>query len=135
MNKPVLFVGLDALLKPGDDPDPVMAAEISPHTKPFLAHASSRYDVRILTERNPRDVFYLVRKLGLPSDSVSVQPIFESKVPAVQTAPRFLWIDTILIPSEVSWLAQYGHVDKYMSVDPEKGVGPEHKAWLDSKVR
>lgn len=135
MNKPVLFLGLDTLLIPGDDVDRVLGAEIAPHAKPFLTYAAAHFDVRVLSDRNPRDVFYLIRKLGLSQDSVSVLPFYDSKVPAVQGAGRFLWIDTILIPSEVGWLAQYGHTDRFMSVDPEKGVGPEHKTWLDTKMR
>lgn len=133
MNKPILFLGFDALLVPGSDPDPILGSEIAEHGRAFLTYAAQRFDVRLLTERNPRDAFYLIRKLGVSQDSVSVLPVFESKVPAVQAAGKFLWIDTILIPSEVSWLAQYGHADRFLSVDPEKGVGPEHKLWLDTK--
>lgn len=134
MTRPTLFIGIDALLVPGDDPDTVMGAEIAPHAKAFLSYAVARYQVQILSDRKARDVSYLIRKLGLPADSVLSRTYFDSKVPLVQLAKSFLWIDTVLIPSEISWLAQNGHVTRYMSVDPDKGVGSEHKQWLSSKV-
>jgi hypothetical protein len=131
MNKPVLFVGLDALLVPSDTPDPVMAAGFAEHARAFLTWATQRYDVRILSDRNPQDVFYMLRKLGVSGDAVSVSNFHDSKVPAIEGNREFHWIDSILIPSEFSWLLQNGHTHRYMSVDPEYGVGLEHKSWLE----
>lgn len=134
MSKPTLFVGLDALLVPGEDVDPVLRAEIAPYAKAFMFWATTRFKVTLLTEKNPRDAFHLLQTLGLPLDAASVAPFSESKVDIVAAHGLFYWVDTILIPGEVSWLAQHGHTDKYMSVDPEVGVTLEHKHWLEGRT-
>jgi hypothetical protein len=46
----------------------------------------------------------------------------------------FYWVDSELIPHEVSWLAQHGHVDRLLSVDPVIGVSTDTKKALEARL-
>lgn len=136
MSKPVLFIGIDGpALVPGQDPEPYLRAEIAPYVKPFVHWAKQHFDVRWVTDRSPRDAFYLNDKLGLPKDAVPVQTFDVSKIEVLAPHKKFYWLDSELIPHEVDWLAKRGHVQNFLPVDPQKGVTPEHKRQLEKLTR
>ncbi|MGL5247892.1 MAG: hypothetical protein ACRC8U_06825 [Brooklawnia sp.] len=136
MTKPTLFIGIDGpALIHGQDPEPLLRAEIAPYVKPFVHWARQHFDVRWVTDRSPRDAFHLNEKLGLPADAIPAHVFDVSKVEVLEPHAKAYWIDAELIPHEVTWLAQHGHADRFLVVDPEKGITPEHKDKLEALTR
>jgi hypothetical protein len=134
MKKPILFISMEALLVPGETVEPILRAEIAPFAKAFMHWATQHFQVQLLTERNPREAFHLIDVLGLPEDSVPVKTFLDSKTEAMSHKDNFYWIDSILIPAEVTWLSQHNLTARFKSVEPENGITIEHKNWLTSKL-
>ena len=136
--KPVLFVELDGpILIPahGDDREPLFNAKFADYAKPFMHWAKEHFDVRVMTNRHPVDVVRAMEKLSLPGDAVSVVTYDDSKIPHV--APHkddFYWIDSVLLPSEVAWLAHHNKIPRVLTVDPEVGVVPLYKQHLEEQL-
>lgn len=137
-NKPKLFISLDGpiLVPPTDtmDRDDYLGAAIAPYSKAFVHWATKHFDVRWLSDKGLGPATYVATKLGLPQDAVRVSGFNDSKVEAVSKYKDFYWVDSELIPHEVSWLAQHGHVDRLISVDPLKGVSTDDKKALEAHV-
>jgi hypothetical protein len=137
--KPVLFIEADGpLLIPTklDEPSILPDAVVAPYAKTFLHWAKEHFDVRCLTDRHPVDMVRVLDKLSLPGDAVSVVPYGDSKIPLVALHKnQFYWVDSQLIPSEVSWLAEHGPSARWFFFDPRSGVRPEHKQLLEQKIR
>ena len=130
--KPILYVGLDGpLLIPHTHPDVFLKMGIAEYAKPFLHWAKDHFDVRYLTDRSPGEAFRLSSLLALPEDAIPVHGFEVSKTEVLEPRHDFYWIDSELIPKEVAWLAEHGHVNRFLPVDPMVGVRPEHKAALE----
>lgn len=135
--KPKLFIGIDGpVVVPSHTPERFLHGEVVPYAKPFVNWALSHFDVRWLTDRSPRDAFYLNDHLALPEDSVPVHLFDVSKVEVIEPhGDNFYWIDGELIPHEVTWLAQHGHDKRFLQVDSMKGITPELKEKLEGLLR
>lgn len=132
MSKPTLYVGLDGpLLVPAKHQDTFLKAGIAEYAKPFLHWATNRFDVRYLTDRSPGEAFHLSSLLSLPDDAIPVHGFEVSKTEVIKPGHDFYWLDAELIPKEVAWLAEHGHLNRFLAVDPMVGVRPEHKAALE----
>ncbi len=136
--KPKLFIGLDGpVLIPATEAherDEYLGAAIAPFAKAFLHWASNHFDVRWLSDRGGAPAIYTASALALPSDKVRVAGFTDSKIEAISPHKDFYWIDSELIPHEFSWLAQHGHVDRHISVDPQHGVSTDTKKALEALV-
>lgn len=134
--KPKLFVNLEGpILVPGDHPDPLLRAELAPYARPFMHWALNHFDVRLITDRGMHVAGRALQLMGLPEDHVPVAMFDDSKVPLLSKHSNFFWVDGELIPGEVSWLAQHGHVDRLIQVDPVKGVSTDAKQQLEAHIR
>jgi hypothetical protein len=137
-SRPVLFVNLDGpILIPARDPherDEYLNAAIAPYAKPFLHWATTHFDVRWLSDRGAGPAVYTASLLSLPSDKVRIAGYVDSKVEALAPHKNFYWVDSELIPHEISWLAQHGHVDRLITVDPLTGVSTDAKKALEAHV-
>lgn len=135
-NKPKLFVSLDGpILVPAEghsDRDDFLGAAIAPYAKSFLHWATNHFDVHWLSDKGAAPAVYIAQKLGLPADKVRIAGYRDSKVEALSGHKNFYWVDSELIPNEVSWLAQHGHVDRLISVDPFNGVSTDTKKALEA---
>lgn len=138
IKKPKLFIGLDGpVLVPASNPherDEFLGAAIAPFAKPFLHWATQHFDVRWLSDKGVGPASYVASMLSLPSDKIHIAGYTDSKVEALSPHKDFYWVDSELIPSEVSWLAQHGHVDRLISVDPFTGVSTDVKKALEARV-
>jgi hypothetical protein len=114
--------------------DEYLGAAIAPYAKSFLHWATQHFDVRWLSDRGAASSIYTAKLLSLPSDSVHIAGYTDSKIEAIAPHHDFYWVDSELIPHEVSWLAQHGHVDRLISVDPMVGVSTDAKAALEARV-
>jgi hypothetical protein len=137
--KPVLFLGLDGpvLIPPHNshDRDEYLGAAVAPYAKAFLHWATQHFDVRWLSDRGVGPAVYVSSLLSLPSDKVHVAGFIDSKVEAIEPHKNFYWVDTDLIPHEISWLAQHGHGEKHLiPVDPMTGVTPDTKQMLEHRI-
>jgi hypothetical protein len=72
--------------------------------------------------------------LSLPADKIRIAGYADSKIEALAPHKNFYWVDSELIPHEVSWLAQHGHVGRLISVDPMVGVSTDVKEALLARV-
>lgn len=136
--KPKLFIAVEGpILVPSDlhNRDPYLGAAVATYAKPFLHWATQHFDVRWLSDRGSAPAHYLTQHLGLPQDKVSVAGYADSKVEAIEPHKNFYWVDSELIPHELSWLAQHGHADRLISVDPVKGVSADDKKALEAFVQ
>ena len=137
--KPILFLGLDGpVLVPATNSherDEYLGAAVAPYAKAFLHWATQHFDVRWLSDRGGPSAVYTSRLLSLPDDAVRVAGYGDSKIDAVSPHKNFYWVDSELIPHEVSWLAQHGHVDRLFSVDPHTGVSTDVKHALETKLK
>ena len=138
MTKPTLYIGLDGpVLVPSEHPDIFLKMGLGSYAKPFMHWAKGHFDVRYLTDRSPGEAFHASSLMALPEDAVPVHGFEVSKTEVLehQSHPDFYWLDAELIPKEVAWLAEHGHVNRFLSVDPMVGVQPEHKAVLEKLIR
>jgi hypothetical protein len=136
MNKPTLYVALKGpLLVPSQHPNEFLGAGIADYAKAFLTWASGKFDVQVLTDENPRHVFFLADHLGLHTESLRPRGYELAKTELMHPNTEFYWVDSELIPSEVAWLARHGHVDRFLSVDPTVGVIPRHREALEGLTR
>jgi hypothetical protein len=135
--KPTLYVSLDGpiLTDPVKNVDPYLGASISDYAKPFLTWASDQFNVRLVTDRSPREAFYLLDKLALKPGALPVRGFEVSKTECIKPDENFFWVDSDLIPQEVNWLSEHRKVNRFVPVDPQKGVTPEHKLMLDQLLR
>jgi hypothetical protein len=137
-SKPKLFIGLDGpMLVPSStsrERDEYLGAAVAPYAKPFLHWATQHFDVRWLSDRGAGPAAYLAKLLSLPADKVHIAGFGDSKIEALSPHKDFYWVDSELIPHEVSWLAQHGHVDRLISVDPREGVSTDAKKALEARV-
>lgn len=130
--KPALYIGLDGpLLVPSQTPDPLLGLGLASYAKPFMHWAVSNFRVRWLTDRGPRAAFYVAALLGLPDDKIPVAGFESLKPEAFKSNESFYWVDSELIPGEVTWLTQHGHLERFFQVDAQKGVTPELKQALE----
>lgn len=135
MKKPTLYVGLDGpLLVPHHDYDPLLEAKIVPYAKPFMHWATQHYNCVFLTDREPGHVKYLLSQLGLPKDAVPLKGFGDSKARSLRKDENFYWVDSELIPHEVSWLAEHSNTHRFVPVNSLTGVTPEHKTALAAKT-
>jgi len=136
--RPLLFLGLDGpVLVPATgthDRDEYLGAAIAPYAKPFLHWAAQHFDVRWLSDRGAAPAVYVASLLSLPADKVHVAGFVDSKVEALAPHKDFYWVDSELIPHEVSWLAQHGHVGRFLSVDSTIGVSADTKQALEAQI-
>jgi hypothetical protein len=136
--KPKLFVGLDgSVLVPAanaHERDEYLGAAVAPYAKAFLHWATQHFDVRWLSDRGAGPACYVAGLLSLPADKVRIAGYTDSKVEALAPHKDFYWVDSELIPHEVSWLAQHGHVDRLISVDPLTGVSHDAKKALEERI-
>lgn len=136
--KPKLFIGLDGpVLVPSANPidrDEYLGAAVAPYAKSFLHWATQHFDVHWLSDRGAVPAAYVSNLLALPADKVRISGFTDSKVEALSPHKNFYWVDSELIPHEVSWLAQHGHVDRLISVDPREGVSTDAKKALEARV-
>jgi len=138
MNRPKLYVELNGpVLLPSEDAhDPLLHhMVIAPYAKPFLHWATQHFDVQWLTDRSPRDAFNVAKRLDIPTDKIPVRGFDVTKTEVLRPQENFFWVDCELIPDEVAWLAKHGHFDRFVSVDPLKGVTPEHKEALEAALK
>ena len=137
-SKPKLFIGLDGpVLVPSTnthDRDEYLGAAVAPYAKAFLHWATQHFDVRWLSDRGAGPAVYTASLLSLPPDKVHVAGFVDSKVEALAPHKDFYWVDSELIPHEVSWLAQHGHVDRLLTVDPVTGVSTDTKKALEMRL-
>lgn len=136
-DRPKLFVGLDGpVLVPGDimTRDEYLGAAIAPYARPFMHWATQHFDVHWLSDRGAAAATYITQLLGLPADKVRIAGFMDSKVEALEPHKNFFWVDSELIPHELSWLAQHGHVDRLISVDPSVGVSTDAKKALEAHL-
>lgn len=138
MKRPVLFLGLDGpVLVPATgthDHDDYLGAAIAPYAKPFLHWAAQHFDLRWLSDRGAAPAVYVASLLSLPADHVRIAGFTDSKVEALAPHKDFYWVDSELIPHEVSWLAQHGTTDRFFSVDPATGVSVATKKALEARI-
>lgn len=135
--KPKLFIGLDGpVLVPADanDRDEYLGAAVASYAKPFLHWATQHFDVRWLSDRGGPHAHYVTRLLSLPENRIRIAGFHDSKVEALAPHKDFYWVDSELIPGEVSWLAQHGHADRLIQVDPVLGVSADVKKALEARV-
>jgi hypothetical protein len=136
-NKPKLFLALDGpVLIPSSlhDRDAYLGSAVAPYAKAFLHWATQHFDVRWLSERGPAHAAYVANLLSLPADRIPFAGYLDSKVEAISPHKDFYWVDSELIPHEVSWLAQHGHVDRLITVDPSVGVSTDVKKALEARA-
>lgn len=133
---PKLFVSLDGpILVPAQghsDRDDYLGAAIAPYAKSFMQWAAQHFDVHWLSDKGAGPAVYVAERLGLPGDKVRIAGYRDSKVEALAPHKNFFWVDAELIPHEVSWLAQHGHVDRLIPVDPFDGVSTDTKKALEA---
>ena len=135
--KPKLFLALDGpVLIPSSlhDRDAYLGASVAPYAKAFLHWASQHFDVRWLSDRGAAPAAYVANLLSLPADKIRIAGYLDSKVEAISPHHDFYWVDSELIPHEVSWLAQHGHVDRLITVDPSVGVSTDVKKALEMRT-
>ena len=136
--KPVLFVGLDGpVLVPSTGPsdrDEYLGASVASYAKPFLHWATQHFDVRWLSDRGAPPAAYVTGLLSLPSDKIHIAGYTDSKVDALAPHQNFYWVDSELIPHEVAWLTQNGHMERLVPVDPQIGVSPDTKKVLEARA-
>lgn len=136
MSKPILYLALDGpILVPGKTPDPYLDAGVAEYAKSFVHWAKDHFNVRWITDRAPGHAFHVAKKLALPADAIPVLGFDVTKSEVISPKENFYWVDGPLIPGEVTWLTQHGHTDRFVSVDPMKGVTPEHKIALEKILR
>jgi hypothetical protein len=137
MSKPILYVGLHGpILVPSlDHQDVFLQKRITEYAKPFLHWAKDHFEVRWLSETGARDAVYTARRLSLPEDAISIASFEDSKHEALHPRENFYWLDSELIPAEVSWLREHQHEHRFIPVDPHVGVTVQHKQILEAKVR
>lgn len=136
-SKPKLFIGLDGpVLIPANvhNRDEYLGAAVAPYAKSFLHWATQHFDVHWLSDRGVGPATYVASLLSLPSSAVRIAGYVDSKIDALKHHKDFYWVDSELIPHEVSWLAQHGHVDRLIPVDPEVGVSTDSKAALEARI-
>lgn len=134
--KPTLFIGLEGpILIPSAHPDSALGLGIASYAKPFLHWAVQHFNVRWLTDRSPRDAIYVANLLSLPDERIAVAGFGDLKTEALQPRENFYWVDSELIPGEVSWLAQHGLSHRLLQADPVRGVTPELKDKLEALIR
>jgi len=137
-SKPKLFIGLDGpVLVPSTDAharDEYLGASVAPYARAFLHWATQHFDVRWLSDRGAGPAVYVSSLLSLPADKVHIAGFLDSKVEALAPHKDFYWVDSELIPHEVSWLAQHGHVDRLLTVDPDVGVSTDTKKALEMRL-
>ena len=136
--KPKLFIGLDGpVLVPATNSherDEYLGAAVAPYAKAFMHWATQHFDVHWLSDRGAGPAVYVANLLSLPADKVRVAGYVDSKVEALSPHKDFFWVDAELIPHEVSWLAQHGHVDRLITVDPLTGVSTDAKEALEARA-
>lgn len=138
--RPALFVSLDGpiIVPPTGDNhrDELLGGALAHYAKPFMHWASTRFDLRLVTDRDVALGRYVADVLGLPRDKLRTGGFEVSKTEVIaKHAPDFYWVDTELIPAEVSWLAQHGHVPKYVQAHPFEGVTLETKQKLEALLQ
>jgi hypothetical protein len=137
-NKPHLFLGLDGpVLIPATNAherDEYLGAAVAPYAKSFIHWALQHFNVHWLSDRGPGPAVYAAKMLSLPDDGVHVAGYVDSKIEAISPHKDFYWVDSELIPHEVSWLAQHGHVDRLITVDPLTGVSTDAKQALEARI-
>ena len=131
MTMPKLYIELSGPILIPSDGDMVVA----PYAKPFMHWATQHFNVQWLTDHSPRDAFNVAKHLALPADKVPVRGFDVTKTEVLQPHENFYWIDSELIPDEVAWLAKHGHFDRFISVDPLKGITSEHKDKLEALLK
>jgi hypothetical protein len=136
MSRPILYLALDGpILVPDTKHDPYVDAGIAEYSKSFVHWAKDNFRTRWLTDRAPGHAFHVAKQLGLSEDAIPVLGFDVSKTEVISPEENFYWVDGPLIPGEVSWLAQHGHTGRFISVDPAKGITPEHKSALEALIR
>jgi hypothetical protein len=131
MNKPTLYVALQGpLLIPSDKPHPYLEAGIAEYAKSFLSWAKEHFGVQVLTDDSLRKVHTLTEHLSLPPDAALPRGFDFNKTDVMDPASNFYWVDSALIPSEISWLYEHKLQDRLLTVDPAVGVTPEHRRIL-----
>lgn len=137
-SKPKLFVSLDGpILVPASGPldrDEYLGAAIAPYAKAFMHWATQHFDVHWLSDNGAAPAIYTAKQLSLPDDAVHVAGYTDSKVEAISPHKDFFWVDSELIPGEVSWLAQHGHMDRLIPVDSLTGVSMDAKKALETRI-
>lgn len=134
--KPKLYVALDGVvLAPRGDHDAFLQANVAAYAKPFLHWATHRFDVQLLTDRSHREALHAMRRMDLPEHAVTAVGYEDNKTDAFHPKSDFYWVDAILLPSEIAWLAQHGRVDRAITVNPHHGVQPEDKERLENALR
>lgn len=134
--KPTLFVALEGpLLIPGKGESKFQPYTIAEYAKPFLSWAQENFHVRILTDDSPRAGFNVLHALGLANEHFPVQTFEVSKTENMSPHDDFYWVDSELIPGEVNWLAEHRRHDRFLHVNPMKGIAPEHKDALGNLLR
>lgn len=133
MAKPTLFLAIDGpvVIPSGMPVDAVIRGELAPYAKPFVHWAKDNFKLVWLTDRPPGEALYIAGKLGLSGDAVTYGGFEVSKVEKIINDHNFFWVDSDLIPGEVSWLCKNGHTNRFVSVNPHKGVTEEHKRVLE----
>lgn len=136
MARPILYVGLDGpILIPHEDPDPLLGMKLAEYAKSFLHWAHDNFRVRFVTDRSPGHAFRVLQLVGLPADSIPAHTFDVSKTEVMSSSENFYWVDGALIPHELSWLAEHGNTNRFLSVSPRTGVTPEHKKKLEGLIR
>ena len=130
--KPILYVDIEGpIITPGGHDNHRLGGGISDYAKTFLHWATDKFDVRWLTCRSPRDAFHVADVLKLRGDAIPFTSFDVLKTDAIDPRSNFYWLDSVLIPSEVDWVARHGHHDRVITVNPLHGVQPEHREKLE----
>ena len=132
MTKPILYVDMEGpIITPGGHDNHRVGGGISDYAHNFMHWAIGKFDVRWLTCGSPRTAFHVANILKLPDDAIPFTSFRVVKTDAIDPKSNFCWLDNVLIPSEVDWVARHGHAERVITVDPLVGVQPEHRAKLE----
>jgi len=137
MSKPTLFIGLHGpILLPNIQPrDAYGQGRVAEYAKSFLHWAKDRFHVQLLTDEHLGAAHEIVNRLSLPTEQVVPRGFEVSKTEAMHPHESFYWIDSDLIPSEITWLHKNDNVERFLCADPEVGVTPQHKEILENLLR
>ncbi len=131
----MVYVASDALLVPSDDADHVLNCGISSYAKPFMHWCASHYTTVLLTDMPVAHVKYLLNKLMLREDQLSLRFYHGLKTDYLRPDRGCYLVDDALIPGEVSWFLEHGLQDQLIGVDPHTGVSPMTRQTLEERIR
>lgn len=125
MAKPRLYIALEGPLALPD-------GKISDYARPFLHWAKQHFDVTLVTDGTTRQALQVLAQIG---EQLPIRTFVDTKASLLKPQEDYFWVDAELIPSEVSFLAQHGHHNRFFQTDANKGVTVDLKNRIEARLR